>query len=79
MKHAHQPFSHGGPRRTSVIVDGDQLDEAARVLGTRTTTETIRRALADVIVRARRRELATWDLDEMSLNDLDALRRARTR
>jgi hypothetical protein len=64
--------------RTTVLVDPAQIEQAGRVLGTSGTTATIRCALADVIARDQRRQLASWDLGEMTLGDLDQLRRART-
>lgn len=65
-------------RRTTVLVDPDQIEQARRVLGTSGTTATIRSALADVIARDQRRQLTSWDLGGMTLDDLDQLRRART-
>ncbi len=64
--------------RTTVLVDLTQLAQAQRVLGTAGTTATIRGALAEVIARDQRRQLAGWDLGGMTLDDLDQLRRART-
>lgn len=44
-------------RRTSLNLDFDLVDEAKAVLGTRETTETIHRALADAVRHARLRRL----------------------
>ncbi len=71
-EHTHH---HG--RRTTVIVDDAQLEQAREILGTNSTTATIRCALIDVVNRHKRRQLAAWDLGGMSLEDLETLRRGR--
>ena len=64
--------------RTTVLIDPELVAQARQVLGTSGTTATIRGALADVVARDQRRQLATWDLGDMTMSDLDDLRRART-
>ncbi|MGY4707807.1 type II toxin-antitoxin system VapB family antitoxin [Candidatus Bipolaricaulota sp. J31] len=63
--------------RTTVEIDEELLEEARRLLGTRTKRETIRRALEEVI-RERRKELLRRKLGntEMSI-DLEELERLR--
>ena len=50
-------------RRTSVNLDIDLVEEAKDVLGTRETTETIHRALAEVVRQARLRRLSARRFD----------------
>ena len=64
--------------RTTVLIDPTLIDQARQVLGTSGTTATIRCALAEVVARDQRRQLASWDLGDMTVDDLDQLRRART-
>lgn len=61
-----------------MLLEPDLLERARGVLGTSGTTQTIRCALAEVVARDQRRQLASWDLGVMTLDDLDQLRRART-
>lgn len=64
-------------KRTSINLDLDLVSQARDVLETRTTTETIHRALEDIIRRDELRKLAEWDLGGMTLDDLERLRRPR--
>jgi len=61
-------------KRTSLNLDLDLVAQARDVLETRTTTETIHRALNDVIRRDALRKLATWRPD-YTLEELEQLRR----
>ena len=36
-------------RRTNLVLDGDRLEEARKILGTKTYSETVDKALAEVI------------------------------
>lgn len=63
--------------RTAVLLDPTLVERARNVLGTVGTTETIRRALSEVVARDQRRQLASWDLGDMTLDDLDQIRHAR--
>lgn len=65
-------------RRTSVNLQLDLVDEARDVLGTRTTTETIHRALAEIVRQARLRELAQERFHDLTPEALEDLRRWRT-
>jgi Arc/MetJ family transcription regulator len=47
-------------KKTALLVDETVLDEARAILGTRSATETIDRALREVILRERRRELVDY-------------------
>ena len=61
-------------KRTSLNLDLDLVSRARDVLDTRTTTETIHRALDEVVRREELRQLAEWRPD-MTLEDLERLRR----
>jgi Arc/MetJ family transcription regulator len=61
-------------KRTSLNLDLDLVAQARDVLETRTTTETIHRALDDVITREALRKLAAWRPD-YTLEELEQLRR----
>lgn len=60
-------------RRTNLVLDGDRLEEARRVLGARTYSDTVNQALAEAVRAARIRSLpdllgkVSWegDLAEM--------------
>jgi Arc/MetJ family transcription regulator len=62
-------------RRTNINLDMDLVDEAARELGTRRTTDTVHQALREVVARARRARLAERDFEDLSPESLDAMRR----
>ncbi len=61
-------------KRTSLNLDLDRVAQARDVLETRTTTETIHRALDEVITREALRKLAEWRPD-YTLEELEHLRR----
>ena len=64
-------------RRTSLNLDFELVEEAKGILHTRETTETIHRALAEVVRQARLQRLARRRFDVRDA-DLDDLRRSRT-
>ena len=64
-------------KRTSLNLDLDLVAKAREVLETRTTTDTIHRALEEVVRREALRELAAWDLGGMTLEDLERIRQPR--
>jgi len=61
-------------KRTSLNLDLDLVAQARDVLETRTNTETIHRALEEVVRREALRRLAEWRPD-MTPEDLERLRR----
>ena len=61
-------------KRTSINLDLDLVSQARDVLKTRTATETVHGALEEVVRREAFRRLAEWDLDGLTLEDLDRLR-----
>ena len=64
-------------KRTSLNLDFALVEEAKGVLDTRETTETIHRALSEVVRQARLQRLAQRRFDIRDL-DLSELRRPRT-
>ena len=50
-------------RRTNINLDMQLVEQAARELGTRRTTDTVHQALRDVVARARRARLAERDFE----------------
>jgi Arc/MetJ family transcription regulator len=66
-------------RHTSLNLDMDLVDEAARELGTRRTTDTVHQALREVVARARRARLAKRDSEDLTPEALDAIRRSAGR
>ena len=62
-------------KRTSLNLDLDLVAQARVVLNTRTTTETIHRALDEVVRREALKRLTEWDLGGMTLEDLERIRR----
>jgi Arc/MetJ family transcription regulator len=69
-------------RRTTLVLDQDELKQAQRVLGTRTTKETVNRALHEVNRQAALRRAAALvrqgGLGIVEPEDLPELRRDRT-
>jgi hypothetical protein len=65
-------------KRTSLNLRLDLVSEARAVLGTRTTTETIHRALEETVRRERLRQLADERFDDLTPEALAELRRTRT-
>ncbi|MBA3434017.1 MAG: hypothetical protein H0U08_07995 [Actinobacteria bacterium] len=61
-------------KRTSLNLDLDLVSRARDILDTRTTTDTIHRALDEVVRGEALRRLAEWTPD-MTLDDLERLRR----
>jgi Arc/MetJ family transcription regulator len=50
-------------KRTSLNLDMSLVDEAREVLGTSGTTETVHKALAEVVRRNKLQQLAAWTFD----------------
>ena len=64
-------------KRTSMNVDLDLVAEARAVLGTRGTTETVHRALKEVVRQAKLQALADETFDDLTPEALAELRRSR--
>lgn len=65
-------------RRTNINLDMDLVRQASEVLGTRQTTATVHAALREVVARAARRRLAEWDLEDLTPEVLEEIRKPRT-
>jgi Arc/MetJ family transcription regulator len=63
-------------RRTSLNLDFELVEQARELLETSGTTETVHRALEEVIRREMLQRLADWR-PEMTLEELEQLRRPR--
>jgi Arc/MetJ family transcription regulator len=64
-------------KRTNINLDKALVDEAAAVLGTAQTTETVHAALRDVVDRATRQRLAERDFAALTPSALGEMRRPR--
>ena len=65
-------------KRTNINLDTQLVREAAELLGTTRTSDTVHAAMRDVIAREHRRRLAERDLfDDMQPAQFDAMRRPR--
>jgi Arc/MetJ family transcription regulator len=58
-------------KRTSLNLDTSLVDEARSVLGTNGTTETVHRALAEVVRHDKLRQLAAWEFS-MTNEEIEA-------
>ena len=63
-------------KRTSLNIDFDLVAQAREILETNGTTDTVHRALEEVIRRDALKRLAEWRPD-MSLEDLERIRQPR--
>jgi hypothetical protein len=70
-------YNEGVVKRTSLILNLDLVADARSVLRTRGTTETIHRALEDVVRRDRLRALAERTFEDLTPEALAELRRTR--
>jgi Arc/MetJ family transcription regulator len=70
-------YSMAMTKRTSINLDVSLVEEAKEVLETKETTETIHRALKEVVRQDRLRRLGRRRFD-FSAADLEALRQPRT-
>jgi Arc/MetJ family transcription regulator len=65
-------------KRTNINLDKQLVAQAAAVLGTAQTTETVHAALREVVDHAARRRLAAHDFPGLSPDALTVLRSPRT-
>jgi len=75
---SHEAYHDGVVKRTSLNLRVDLVSEARNVLGTRSATDTIHRALEEVVRRKRLGELADERFDDLTDSALEELRRTRT-
>lgn len=64
-------------KRTSLNLEFDLVAAARDVLGTRGTTDTVHRALAEVVRRERLRKLGERTFEDLTPDALEELRRTR--
>lgn len=65
-------------KRTNMNVDTSLVSQAATVLGTHGTTDTVHAAMEDVVRRARRKRLAARDLSDLTPSELAQMRTPRS-
>jgi hypothetical protein len=65
-------------KRTSLNLELDLVAEARDILATRGTTDTIHRALEEVVRRERLRRLAKEPFEDLTLEALEQLRAPRS-
>ena len=65
-------------KRTSLNLELDLVAEAREILGSNGTTDTIHRALEDVVRREKLRRLAEEPFEDLTLEALERLRTTRT-
>jgi Arc/MetJ family transcription regulator len=65
-------------KRTSLNLELELVAEAREALGTRGTTDTIHRALEEVVRREKLRDLAARTFEDLTPEALAELRRTRT-
>jgi Arc/MetJ family transcription regulator len=64
-------------KHTTLNLDSELLEEAKRTLGTSRTTDTIHRALREVIDYHKRLRLLDYDFSELTPASLEEMRRPR--
>jgi hypothetical protein len=72
------PYTLAMGKRTSLILEPDLLKEAAKILGTRGPTATVRKSLEETVRREKLRRLAEIEFPEDALERLWEMRRPRT-
>jgi Arc/MetJ family transcription regulator len=65
-------------RRTTINLNLDLVAEAQRVLGEKTATGAIHKALRNEVRRAELAGIADWDLSDLSLEKIKEMRAPRT-
>ena len=65
-------------KHTTLNIDTDLLEQAREALGTKGSTETIHRALAEVVDHRKRLWLAQYAFPDLTPESLEEMRRART-
>jgi Arc/MetJ family transcription regulator len=66
-------------RRTNLVLDGESLEEARRALGTKTYSETVNQALADVVRRHKMQSIVQFLGKGLWKGDLSEMRDDRPR
>jgi Arc/MetJ family transcription regulator len=65
-------------RRTTIDLDYDLVAEASAVLGTKRISETVHRAMDEVIARRLRAELARMPMPDLTPEAIERMRAPRT-
>jgi Arc/MetJ family transcription regulator len=65
-------------KRTSLNLDLDLVGQAREALGSKGTTDTIHRALEEVVRREKLRRLAAEPFEDLTLEALEQLRKPRS-
>jgi len=65
-------------KRTSLILDPSLMEEAAKVLGTRGPTATVRKSLEEVVRREKLKRVSEWEFPDDFMERLERMRRPRT-
>jgi len=65
-------------KRTSLNLDLDLVGQARELLGSKGTTDTIHRALEEVVRREKLRRLATEPFEDLTPEALEQLRKPRS-
>ena len=68
---------HRGRKRTTLVLPADLLEDAERLLGTRSHTEAVVVALQELVARRHREELLRMDWSDLTPEAVDAMRRHR--
>ncbi len=70
-------YTHVVQRRTTLNLDSELVARAGEVLGTRRTTDTVRRALEEAVRHDRLRRLTEWEFVDLDPVGLEEMRRSR--
>ena len=73
-----RPYKTGAKKRTTINLDTGLVQQAKELLGTSNTTDTIHRALEEVVRRERLQALADERFEDLTPEALAELRRWRT-
>jgi Bacterial antitoxin of type II TA system, VapB len=65
-------------KHTTMNLDTELLDQAREALGTRQATETVHRALEEVVAYHRRLWLAEYEFPDLTPESLERIRKPRT-
>jgi len=66
-----------GGKRTTLVLPPDLLDDAERLLGTRSHTEAVVAALEELVARRHREELLRMDWSDLTPEAVEEMRRPR--
>jgi hypothetical protein len=78
IKGDQMPYALAMGKRTSLILDTSLMEEAARILGTRGPTATVRKSLEEVVRREKLKRVSEIEFPEDALERLWEMRRPRT-